>query len=313
MARATVVIPTHDHADLLLRSVASAQRQSVADIEIFVIGDGVPERTREIMVDIRRSDPRVLFFDHPKGPRHGEVYRAAALEQAGGRIVCYLGDDDLWLPDHVACMERLLDDADFGHSMHLEAAQDGSLHAHLFDVALPLHRESMLQRNQPGFGLTFGAHTLAAYRRLPQGWRTAPPNIFTDLYMWQQFLGRDWCRSRSLMRPTALHFDSPSRRAWTLEQRGAELDRWVPRVAEPGASAALALMVLAEAAGYYGQVHPLLWDRDAAVARLAALENELAGLRGRHAATLQSRSWRWTAPLRRLTGAARRLATRRPG
>ena len=63
MVRATVLIPTHDHADLLLRSVASAQRQCVADIEIFVVGDGVPERTRDIMVDLGRADRAILNLD----------------------------------------------------------------------------------------------------------------------------------------------------------------------------------------------------------------------------------------------------------
>src|SRR5258707_876027 len=125
MVKATVLIPTYDHVDLLLRSVASAQRQRLADIEIFVIGDGVPERTRDIMVGLGRADRRIRFFDNPKGPRHGEVHRAAALEHATGRIVCYLGDDDLWLPDHVESMDQLLDGADIGHSMHLEALEDG--------------------------------------------------------------------------------------------------------------------------------------------------------------------------------------------
>jgi hypothetical protein len=37
---ATVVIPTHDHRALLQRSLASAQQQSLPDIELFVIGDG---------------------------------------------------------------------------------------------------------------------------------------------------------------------------------------------------------------------------------------------------------------------------------
>ena len=37
-------------------------------------------------------------------------------------------------------------------------------------------------------GLTGAAHTLAAYRRLPWGWRPAPTDVWTDLHMWQQFL-----------------------------------------------------------------------------------------------------------------------------
>ena len=305
MVRATVLIPTYDHADLLLRSVASAQRQSVADIEIFVIGDGVPERTRDIMVDLGRADRRIRFFDHPKGPRHGEVYRAAALEHATGRIVCYLSDDDLWLPDHVERMEQLLDGADIGHSMHLEANEDGSLHANFFDLALPRHRE-LLMRYEIGFGLTFGAHTLSAYRRLPHGWRTTPPEVATDLYMWHQFLDQSWCRTASLLRPTALHFASPLRRGWTLEQRLIEIDRWVPRLAEPDIQGSLALMLLAQLARTYGQLLPLERELEAATANLAVLQRRYRWLGDRQTALLQSRSWRWTGPLRAIVDACRR-------
>ncbi len=46
---ASVLIPTHDHGPLLQRALASAQRQSVEDIEILVVGDGVPDVTRDIV------------------------------------------------------------------------------------------------------------------------------------------------------------------------------------------------------------------------------------------------------------------------
>jgi hypothetical protein len=94
-------------------------------------------------------------------------------------------------------MEQVLDAHDVGHSLHVEPLEDGSLHANFFDLALPRHRELLMQ-HEIGFGLTFGAHTLAAYRRLPHGWRTTPPGIATDLYMWQQFLAETWCRAGSL-------------------------------------------------------------------------------------------------------------------
>src|SRR5688572_28531652 len=42
MIVATVVIPTHDHADTLTRAVASVQAQTLADFELFVVGDGAP-------------------------------------------------------------------------------------------------------------------------------------------------------------------------------------------------------------------------------------------------------------------------------
>ena len=61
------------------------------------------------------ADPRVRFFDLPKGERHGERNRHLALAEAAGRIVCYLSDDDLLLPRHVATMLELLEGADFAH------------------------------------------------------------------------------------------------------------------------------------------------------------------------------------------------------
>ncbi|HYA08203.1 MAG TPA: glycosyltransferase, partial [Gaiellaceae bacterium] len=79
---ATVLIPTHDHGPTLLRSVGSVLAQTVPELEVLVIGDGVPDVTRELMAKVTAGDERVRFFDHPKGPRHGELYRHAALQEA---------------------------------------------------------------------------------------------------------------------------------------------------------------------------------------------------------------------------------------
>jgi hypothetical protein len=237
---ATVVIPTHDHADTLLYSVASARAQTVADIEIFVVGDGVPDRTRELMAELARSDPRIRFFDSPKGPRHGELHRAAALEQARGRCVCYLCDDDLWLPSHLEVLCGALREADFAHTIELVAPPDGELpRANGFDLGHPPDRRLLLEDNA-GVGLSCAGHTLSAYRRLPHGWRTTPEPIHTDIYMWRQFLAEPWCRAVSVAVPTVLKFVAPLRKGWSLERRVAELSQWSERVAAPGYAGRLA-------------------------------------------------------------------------
>lgn len=232
MTVATVLIPTFNHGPTLLHSVGSVLDQTVSDIEVFIIGDGVPDLTREIVAELMRQDPRVRFFDNPKGPRTGETHRHKALEEASGEIVCYLSDDDLWLPDHVETMRALLAEADYANALmlHLDAA-DGLGVAPL-DLSYPGERELVVS-GRKGTSLSSMAHTLGMYRRLPFGWRTTPDGIYTDYYMQQQFLAEPSCRAVSSMRPTMLKFKSPDRARWTLEERAAELGAWRQKFRDP--------------------------------------------------------------------------------
>jgi glycosyltransferase involved in cell wall biosynthesis len=233
MLKATVIVPTHDHGPTLYESVGSALNQTVREIEVFIIGDGVPDITREIVADLMAQDGRVRFFDHPKNSRHGEIYRHQALAEARGEIVCYLDDDDLWLPEHLEYMRELLRQADFAHSLSLYINPDGSVGGvYAMDLALPVYRESILT----GFSqihMVGAAHTRSMYQRLPYGWRTTPQGIYSDLYMWQQFMEQPACRAVSGMRPTALAFPSPQRLTHTIEQRVAELKEWNAKLADP--------------------------------------------------------------------------------
>ena len=173
---ATVIIPTYDHGPTLRPALASALAQSVADIEVFVIGDGVPEVTREIMSAFARSDERVRFFDHPKGPRNGELYRHEALKEARGEIVCYLSDDDLWFPEHVETMQKLLDGHDFANSLPVHATVEAVVASLVVDLGDPRFPNRMVGGTS-FIPLSCGAHTLDAYRRLPVGWSTTPPAV----------------------------------------------------------------------------------------------------------------------------------------
>ena len=229
--QATVLIPTHDHGPLLLHSARSALAQTVEDIEVFVVGDGVPHVTREIVAELAR-DERVRFFDYPKGPRNGEAYRHEVLQEAEGEIVCYLSDDDLWLPGHVEYMRDLLKDADFAHALPLNVSPSGGFGVYAVDLTLDIYRE-LLSSGINRVPLSCGAHTMKAYRRLPHGWRTTPTGTPTDLYMWQQILDDPNNRAASGAIPTILNFPSPQRRDQTPEDRLAELEAWSGKVRDP--------------------------------------------------------------------------------
>jgi GalNAc5-diNAcBac-PP-undecaprenol beta-1,3-glucosyltransferase len=281
MIAATVIIPTHDHGPLLSHSLGSALAQTVKDIEVFVIGDGVPDVTRSLLRQAREEDGRVRFWDHPKGPRLGEIYRHAALAEARGRIVCYLSDDDLWLPDHLETMGRLLEHADWAHSLPVQVLAEGEVggfylvnHADSRDRAATLAGHSRVC-------LSCGAHTLAAYRRLPVGWRTTPAGIFTDLYMWQQFLSDPACRASSGTRPTALKFAGTIRRGWTLERREAELAAWACRIADPAWRAGFVQDVLDQVLEQAWRLHEEAWRlQGSTTLRLRRRAGPLLGLPG---------------------------------
>jgi GalNAc5-diNAcBac-PP-undecaprenol beta-1,3-glucosyltransferase len=224
--RATVLVPTHDHGPTLVHSVGTALAQTVADIEVIIVGDGVDDVARDVIADLQRGDDRVQFLDFPKGPRHGDSHRHTALETARGRIICYLSDDDLWLPDHLAILDSLLrDDVGFAHTLPLRIGPTGGLYDWPVDLAIPYYREqTMFDRNW--VPLSSAGHTVDAYRRLPVGWSTPPPRVTgSTTYMWQKLL-TSGCGAVSGSKPTLLVFPSPDREGWPIEQRVEELAMW---------------------------------------------------------------------------------------
>lgn len=221
--RATILMPTHNHAHLIGYSLRSIQDQTLSDFELFVVGDGASAETREVVEGLARNDPRIRYFDFPKGQRHGEAHRHVVLQEARGEIVAYCGDDDLWLRGHLASLAKLLDRADFGHMVQVNVFGPEEFAVVGGSFAEPGCWRKVRDGKAAFFGLTVGGHRMSAYRALPIGWSPAPPDIFTDQYMWRKFLRQPGLRFASCIEASAIHILSPLRTDWTQEQRAAEL------------------------------------------------------------------------------------------
>jgi hypothetical protein len=232
MTSVSILIPTHRHPELLPLALRSALAQDGVEVEVLVVGDGVDDDTRAAVAPFL-DDERVRFFDFPKGERHGERHRHTALQEARGRVVTYLSDDDLLLPGHAEEMLRLLDEADFAHPSPVVVTPAGEV----LHVQVDLGRREFVERMYLGrsrIGLTGVAHTKEAYDRLPAGWRPAPADVYTDLWMWLQWCDQPWFRGRTGRHVTALHFPDPDRRHLSPQQRVAELESWWARCRAPG-------------------------------------------------------------------------------
>ncbi len=230
---ATVLVPSHSHGVTLRASVTSALRQTHAELELLIVGDGISGEGRTVALELADSDPRVRFMDNPKGDRHGEAHRHLALEAARGDAVFYLSDDDLWLPWHVEMLAPILGRADFVAATVARVMPDGSMSPLAHDLSL-LQARKLFLRGKNRLPLSGAAHTLAAYRDRRQGWHPAPDDIATDLHFYNGFLANQEVIAESCSRPSVLSFPSRRRRAAASSAaRLAELEPWLARMSAP--------------------------------------------------------------------------------
>lgn len=230
--RVTVLIPTHDHASTLDLAIGSVLGQTWEHLELVVVGDGVGNDTRAVVGAC--DDPRLRFLDVPKSASRAEEVRHQLLTETSSALICYLGDDDLMLPDHVATMVDLLADADFAHPLPAPIAPDGTFVPHSVDLADERWRAWHMHFGRNAVSLTGVAHRVDAYRRLPTGWQPPPPGRPSDHTMWQQWFVTPGFRYRTGTRLTVLKLDSVLRVGWTPEDRRAELLEWWDRSRSEG-------------------------------------------------------------------------------
>jgi glycosyltransferase involved in cell wall biosynthesis len=203
-------------------AIRSVLAQTEADFELCVVCDGAPPQTAELAQRFAVTDPRVLVFPFPKGERHGEAHRAAVLDGARSEFVAHIGDDDLWLPDHLAILSRLLARADFVNVPDFSVLPGLHLRARpIADLADVTVRRRMLETRWNFFGPTECAYRLSAYRSLPEGWAPGPQEIWSDLNMWRKFLRQPGLRFRSGQTLTSLKFPTPEWRKLSLARRQA--------------------------------------------------------------------------------------------
>ncbi len=198
-----------------------------------VIGDGAPERTFQIVDATSQEDSRVRAYRHPKSARFGEAYCDPVIRESDAEFVCHLSDDDIWMPDHLTQMIRLLEHAEWANQAPLRILLDGGADWWPINHGTPTMREAVTRHVGVSVGINYAAYRRDAYLRLPEGWTCAPWEAGTsDVYMWAKFF-----RDPSLsVASSAVKFPSGigARKARTPEERMAEITPSLARAAEPG-------------------------------------------------------------------------------
>jgi Glycosyl transferase family 2 len=275
-ARASVIVPIHNKPTTLPLTVDTVLRQSVPEIEVLLLGDGVTREVRAVVDELLRADDRVRFLDFPKGPHHGERYRHDAIQQAESDAIFYLCDDDLLLPDHVADLLALLEDHTFVQSRNGWVTAAGEVRFYAADLADPatvaLHLRDDLRFNS--ISITGTAHSRALYLAVDDPWDTTPAGQWPDHHQFRKLLRHPACRGATSRRMTALQFPTTvdGRDTWTDEQRLAELRPWHLLVTGAGSQQAV------DRLARQGELAQLVEDR----ATIALLSRDLQALVAHH-------------------------------
>lgn len=97
----SVIIPTYNRADLVLRAVRTVLVQTEPDLELLIVDDGSTDDTPTVLASI--TDPRVRVLPS----RHVGLSRARnmAIAASSGTWIAFLDDDNEW---HRSYLEQQL-------------------------------------------------------------------------------------------------------------------------------------------------------------------------------------------------------------
>ncbi len=94
----SVIVPTYNHAEYVLRTLESVFGQSFGDYELIVINDGSPDHTSSVLRPLAEAG-RIIYFEQVNAGQ--AVTRNRGLSAARGEFIAYLDDDDRWPADNL--------------------------------------------------------------------------------------------------------------------------------------------------------------------------------------------------------------------
>jgi glycosyltransferase involved in cell wall biosynthesis len=94
----SVILPTHNRADILSRAIKSALEQSYEDIELIIVDDFSTDETKSVIETFKDARIRYVRLDRVSG---GSAARNVGIDLSRGEFIAFLDDDDEWLPEKI--------------------------------------------------------------------------------------------------------------------------------------------------------------------------------------------------------------------
>jgi hypothetical protein len=227
--RFSVLLPTHDRADVVGHAIRSVLDQTSGDFELLIVGDGCTDGTAAVVLGF--GDPRIRWFDLPKGPGFGYANRNVGLREARGDLIAFMAHDDVWLPDHLDVLGARFEapDVEWAYSRPLWVSDQGLM----VPFAVDLTRPAQLN------------HFLTVSNSIPASCVVHRRTCLDRYGYWPEDVasGADWEQWKAIVGPSAGANIAYVREATTLHFRAdwrdpalwgpVPLHRWLGVAAEP--------------------------------------------------------------------------------
>lgn len=155
---ASVVVPSHNHAPFIERTLRSIFRQTLLPRELIVIDDGSHDDSPRIIERVLRDSPipACEFIARENRGLCATLNEGFARSSVRAHYFAYLGSDDLWLPQFLAARVEVLEERRtavlaYGNAYSIDAAdriidntedwaryRDGSARQMLLETLAPL-------------------------------------------------------------------------------------------------------------------------------------------------------------------------------
>lgn len=96
MEKISVIIPTYNRAQKIVKSIQSVLEQTYSNLEIIVVDDGSTDDTEHVVGQIQ--DERIVYIKQPVN-QGVSVARNAGGMHASAQLIAFHDSDDYWHPD----------------------------------------------------------------------------------------------------------------------------------------------------------------------------------------------------------------------
>lgn len=111
----SVITPTFNCAQFILRTIESVQAQTYQNWEMIIVDDRSTDNTKELVEKYMKDDARIKY--HLLEVNSGAaVARTTAMRLAKGSYMAFLDSDDIWMPDKLDRQIKWMTDNDYAFS-----------------------------------------------------------------------------------------------------------------------------------------------------------------------------------------------------